>query len=56
MRSKDLRCQEPEDFAKQFSIKPLIEFIDYETVERLFFLSPFGVKKPYYKIKPCGFV
>lgn len=51
--SKDLRDeQEPEEFAKQFLIKPLIEFLGYETVAETAMPSPFGMKKTDYKIRP----
>lgn len=53
--SKDLKDeQEPEEFAKQFLIKPLIEFLGYETVGETVLPSPFGMKKPDYKIKPTN--
>lgn len=51
--SKDLKDnQEPEEFAKQFLIKPLIEFLGYETVSETVLPTPFGMKNPDYKIKP----
>jgi len=51
--SKDLKDhQEPEEFAKQFLIKPLIEFLGYEPVSETVLPTPFGMKNPDYKIKP----
>src|SRR3990170_3929147 len=51
--SKDLKDQqEPEELAKQFLIKPLIEFLGYETVGETVLPTPFGMKNPDYKIKP----
>ena len=51
--SKDLKDeQEPEEFAKQFLIKPLIEFLGYETVSETVLPSPGGRKKPDYTIRP----
>jgi type I restriction-modification system DNA methylase subunit len=51
--SKDVKDQqEPEEFAKQFLIKPLIEFLGYETVGETVLPTPFGMKNPDYKIKP----
>jgi type I restriction-modification system DNA methylase subunit len=51
--SKDLKDeQEPEEFAKQFLIKPLIEFLGYETIAETAMPSPFGMKKTDYKIRP----
>jgi type I restriction-modification system DNA methylase subunit len=51
--SKDLKDQqEPEECAKQFLIKPLIEFLGYETVDETVLPTPFGMKNPDYKIKP----
>ena len=51
--SKDLKDQqEPEEFVKQFVIKPIIEFLGYETVGETVLPTPFGMKNPDYKIKP----
>ena len=51
--SKDLKDeQQPEEFAKQFLIKPLIEFLGYETVSETVLPSPGGRKKPDYTIRP----
>lgn len=51
--SKDLKDQqEPEEFAKQFLIKPLIDFLGYESVGETVLPTPFGMKNPDYKIKP----
>lgn len=53
--SKDLKDeQEPEEFAKQFIIKPLIEFLGYETVSETVLPSPGGKKKPDYTIRPIS--
>ena len=53
--SKDLKDQqEPEEFAKQFLIKPIIEFLGYETVGETVLPTPTGTKKPDYKIKPVN--
>lgn len=53
--SKDVKDQqEPEEFAKQFLIKPLIEFLGYETVSETVLPTPFGMKNPDYKIKPIN--
>lgn len=44
--SKDLRDhQEPEEFAKQFVIKPILEFLGYEMVGETVLPTPFGMKK-----------
>jgi hypothetical protein len=51
--SRDLRDeQEPEEFAKQNLIQPLIEFLGYETVSETVLPSPVGKKKPDYTIRP----
>jgi hypothetical protein len=51
--SKDLKDQqEPEEFAKQFFIQPLITFLGYEIVGETVLPTPFGMKTPDYKIKP----
>lgn len=52
--SKDFRDnQEPEECAKQFLIRPLIEFLGYDTrVGETVLPTPFGMKNPDYKIKP----
>ena len=52
--SKDLKDQqEPEEFTKQFVIRPLIEFLGYDTrVGETQLPTPFGMKSPDYKIKP----
>jgi type I restriction-modification system DNA methylase subunit len=53
--SKDLKDQqEPEEFVKQFVIKPLIEFLGYEGVGETTLPTPFGMKNPDYKLKPIN--
>jgi|GEM_PF-755330 hypothetical protein len=53
--SKDLKDQqEPEECAKQFLIKPLIEFLGYEPVGETTLPTPFGMKNPDYKLKPIN--
>jgi len=50
--SKDLKDeQEPEEFARQYFIEPLIEFLGYETVSETVLPSPLGRKKPDYTIR-----
>jgi hypothetical protein len=50
--SNDLKDeQEPEEFAKQYLIKPLIESLGYETVSETVLPSPVGRKKPDYTIR-----
>ncbi len=53
--SKDLKDQqEPEECAKQFLVKPIIEFLGYLTVGEPLIPTPFGMKNPDYKIKPTN--
>lgn len=50
--SKDLvDSQEPEEFAKQQLIEPLINFLGYEIISETVLASPAGKKKPDYTIR-----
>lgn len=46
--------QEPEQFAKQYLIQPLIEFLGYTIISETVISAPAGKRKPDYLIRPAG--
>lgn len=55
LSSKDLKDEQiPEEFTKQYLIKPLLDFFGYETVSQTSLPSPSGRRLPDYVIRPKG--
>jgi len=46
--------QIPEEFTKQHIIKPLIDFLGFETISQTYLPSPTGMRLPDYVIRPEG--
>jgi len=55
LSSKDLKDEQiPEEFTKQYLIKPLLDFLGFETVSQTSLSSPSGRRLPDYVIRPKG--
>lgn len=55
LSSKDLKDEQiPEEFTKQYLIKPLLDFFGFETISQTSLPSPVGRRLPDYVIRPKG--
>jgi len=55
LHSKDLKDEQiPEEFTKQHVIKPLLDFLGFETISQTYLPSPRGKRLPDYVIRPKG--
>jgi type I restriction-modification system DNA methylase subunit len=55
LSSKDLKDEQiPEEFTKQYLIKPLLDFLGFETISQTSLPSPSGRRLPDYVIRPKG--
>jgi type I restriction-modification system DNA methylase subunit len=55
LSSKELKDEQiPEEFTKQYLIKPLLDFLGFETVSQTSLPSPSGRRLPDYVIRPKG--